>query len=356
MLVVAVSLWSQSNAQTLSPRQTNPISWQHMLPTGEAPGWLSKTWVDLEVINGNHWAAPATFRNRKTNKELTFTSDFEQTSLFAEMGKSLSKKWAVAVEVPYAARHEGKTSDRMIDQFHKLLNFDHFSRPYYPYGEQIFETSTDGQRRGPYEAPSGSGNFKFKVKYWPVQWKRNTGWGFSAHVKTPFEDKEKGMTSGGFDYSLLTHLAFPFGQNSGIYTTLGGTYTKDNWMFKDWPRKEFHWMVDSFFDLAFSEKWGIILGFALHSPLMEKKDLDIVYKGTTQKDQIQEKIASGYHSLVEPRGQQTLGIRRRFGTNNMWMVYILEDWGPGDKDNNNDMVYSSGQPDFALGFKLIYNI
>lgn len=343
-------------AQALSARQTHPIAWQHMLPSGEAPGWIAPSWVEFDVVNGNHWAAPTTFLNKKNGKTLTLTADYEQTSIFVEMGKSLSKNWAIALEVPYAARHEGKTSDRVIDKFHEFFDFDNFGRPLYPYGQKIFETTVDGDRRGPHEAPSGAGNLKLKLKYWPVQWSRNTGFGVSAQIKAPIEDEQKGMTSGGYDYSLLLHLAFPLGDQSGVYTTLGATHAPDNWMFKDWPRRESHWMIDTLFDIGISEKWGVILDFAFYSPLMKKKDLDIQYEQTTDKGKIMEKIASAYNSLVEFRGQQMVGLRRKFGKDNFWMFYFLEDWGPGDKDHNNDSVYSTGQPDFALGFKIHYGI
>lgn len=345
-----------SLAQTLSARHTHPISWQHMLPSGEAPGWSKDSWIEFEVINGNHWAAPAKFKNKATGKELTFTADYEQTSLFVEFGKALSKKYALAIEVPYAARHEGTTSDKFIDDFHDFFHFDDFGRPKYKDGQSIFETSTDGVRRGPYNAPSGAGNIKLKLKYWPVQMERNTGVGFGLHLKVPFEDKEKGMTSGEVDATAMMNLAFPIFEKSTVYTTFAVTYAKNNWMFADWPRNELLWMMDFMFDFALGEKWGIILDFSFNSPLMKKNKLDLVYSGTTDKDKVYEKIASGYNSLVEIRGQQMVGLRRKFGNDNLWMIYFLEDWGPGDKDNNNDMVYSTGQPDFAIGTKFIFNL
>ncbi|MES2769229.1 MAG: DUF3187 family protein [Bdellovibrionota bacterium] len=344
-----------ARAQTLSARPTHPISWQHMLPTGESPGWASDTWVEFEVINANYWAAPTTFTNLKTGKQLTLTADYEQTSLFVEFGKAISKKWAIAIEIPYAARHEGKTTDRFIDEFHDFFHFDNFGRPLYPFGQSIFETSTDGVRRGPYNAPSGAGNLKLKLKYWPVQGEKNTGVGFGLHIKAPIEDEEKGMTSGEVDVTAMMNAGVLIGQQSAFYTTAAVTYAKNNWMFKDWPRNEILWMIDFMFDIGLNDKWGVIFDFSFHSPLMKKKQLDIVYAGSTTKEKVYEKIASGYNSLVEVRGQQMIGLRRKFGTNNMWIFYFLEDWGPGDKDHNNDMVYSTGQPDFGLGTKIIFN-
>lgn len=342
-------------AHTLSARQTHPISWQHMLPNGEAPGWSKDSWVEFEVINGNHWAAPAKFRNKSTGKELTFTADFEQTSMFIEFGKAISKKYAVVVEVPYAARHEGSSTDDLIDNFHDLFNFDDFGRPLYDFGQSIFETSTDGARRGPYNAPSGAGNIKLKLKYWPVQMEDNTGIGFGLHLKVPVEDKEKGMTSGEIDTTAMMNIAFSIFGDSKMYTTFALTYAKNNWMFSDWPRNKLLWMMGFMFDFSIGDKWGVIFDLGLNSPLMKKDKLEFIHQGTTEKEQVYEKVASGYNSLVEVRGQQMIGIRRKLGTESLMLFYFLEDWGPGDKDNTNDSVYSTGQPDFAIGTKFIFN-
>lgn len=358
-LFLLVTLFFYSNlcqSQTLTARPTHPLDWQHMLPTGESPGWRSDSWVEFEAIEANYWAATATFRNKKTNKELTFTADYEQTSVFVELGKALSKKFAVAIEVPYAGRSEGTTTDRIINDFHELLHFDDFGRTLHPYGQKIFETSTNGVRRGPYEAPSGFGNIKLKLKYWPIQWKRNTGLGFSFQVKVPTENEQKGMTSGYFDYSGLMNAAFPMGAKSTFYTTLGVTYAEKNWMFNDWPRNKFLYLIDFTFDVGISEKWGVILDFSFRSPFMKRKDIEIEYSTSTAKEQAYEKLASGYNSLVEYRGSQMIGVRRNFGKNNVWLAYFLEDWGPGDRDNNHDMVYSSGQPDFGIGTKFILSL
>lgn len=355
MLLFLISLLFQTaNAETLSARPTHPIGWQHMLPGGETPGWTSDKWVEFELSNANNWAAPATFLNRRTGKELTFTADFEQTTIYVEMGRALSKNWAIALEVPYAARHEGSSTDKIIDDFHDAFKFDNFGRPLYPYGQKIFETSTDGVRRGPYTAPSGAGNLKLKIKYWPVQWERSTGVGMGLHIKAPIEDREKGMTSGEVDATGMLNVAVPFGEKSAMYTTFAATYAKHNWMFADWPRHTTLLTFDIYFDFAIFEKWGIIFDFLYSSPLMKKRDLEFQYKGTTDKEKTYEKIASGYNSLVEFRGQQTIGLRRTFSEKSKLLIYIVEDWGPGDRDHNNDMVYSMGQPDFGIGTKFIY--
>lgn len=308
--------------------------------------------MDFTITNSNHWAAPGNFINRKTQNDLTFTADYEQTAFFIEMGKPLSKKYAVSLEVPYVARHEGAMTDKLINSFHKFFDFDNFGRPSHPYGQKIFETSTNGTRRGPLEAPSGAGNLKLKLKYWPIQWKNKTGVGASASVKAPIDDAEKGMTSGGFDYHGAIHLGYPIGQRSAVFSTLAFSYLNDNWMFSDWPRNKFLWMFDVMFDLALNQKWSVVLDFMFQSPLMKKDDLGFVYTGSTIEEQVYEKVASGYFSLVEIRGQQMIGVKRTFGKNHFWSAYFIEDWGFGDKDNNNDMVYHNGQPDFGIGFKI----
>lgn len=343
------------NAQVLSPRQTHPIASQHFLPGPEAPGWLSKKWFDVEIVEANFWNAEGSFTNKKTGRTLTHVSDFEQTVMFIEYGRSFSEKWAWAVEIPYYLRHEGDFSDGLIDEFHKAFHFSRYNRHLYPEGRYLHSVTVDGVRQGPLHAPSGVGNIKLKAKYWAVKGKGNTGLGWSTHLKIPVESETKGTTSGSVDISQMLHLGFPVGQASNIYLNAAITYAHRNWMYSEWPRNKILWMGDVTVDAKVTEKMSILFSLAAYSPLMKKSDLEVNYSTTDPKEQKEYLMASGYNGLVEVRGQQSIGVKFDFGDNDYWSLYFIEDWWFGDKDQNGDPVYSHNQPDVGIGTRLSFH-
>ncbi len=328
-----------------------------MLPSGEAPGWTHKKWLNVEFLEANYWAAPSKFINTNTGKTLTFTSDYEQTTFFLEAGKEVSNKLAAGIILPVTLTHGGDAIDQFITGYHKLFHFDSFGRPDYPKGQTIFETSTDGVARRSDHAPSGIGNIQLKLKYWPIQWRRDTGLGVTFALKLPVSGVRNAMTSGSIDPSLLLHFAFPIGEESYFYSSIGASYVSQNWMFQDWPRRKFLWMTDLMFDLSISEKWGIILDQSFQAPFMKRHDLEFVYTKTTEHGKKEEKMASGFNSLAEIRGQQMIGFRRYINSKkNLWLIYFIEDWGFGAKDVKKDFTYSNNQPDVGIGTRFIFEI
>lgn len=353
LLIGTLFLSCASYAQVLTPRQTHPIASQHFLPGPEAPGWLQKKWFDIEIVEGNFWNAETTFINKKTGRELTHVSDFEQTALFMEYGRAISEKWAWAVEIPFYYRHDGDVGDHIIDEFHKSFRFSRYNRNLYPQGRSLHETKTDGVRRGPNNAPSGIGNIKFKFKYWAIKNVRNTGVGWSTHIKLPVDDEKKGLTSGSIDVSQMLHLGFPIAVDTSLFFNAGITYVHRNWMYGDWPRNKILWMADLALDLRFSEDWSFIASLSAYSPLMKKQDLGYVYPSTDPLERKNYELASGYNGLVEIRGQETLGVKYHLREQDSWSLYFIEDWWFGNKEQNGDPVYSHNQPDVGIGTRII---
>lgn len=354
LLFLSGILCSTLQAQVIAPRQSHPIASQHFIPGPEAPGWLSKKWFDVEIVEANFWNAESTFTNKKTGRTLTHVSDFEQTVMFMEYGQAMNEKWAWAVEIPYYLRHEGDFSDKLIDEFHKAFHFSRYNRHLYAEGRYLHSTTVDGNIQGPRDAPSGVGNIKFKVKYWAVKGRKNTGLGWSTHFKVPVEDETKGTTSGSVDVSQMIHIGIPIGTDSAVFINGGITYAHRNWMYSEWPRNKILWMGDVTFDARVAENLSIIFSLSAYSPLMKKSDLGFVYSTSDAKARKEYEIASGYYGLVEVRGQQSLGLKFDFNQTNYWSIFFIEDWWFGDKDQNGDPVYSHNQPDVGIGTRLTF--
>jgi hypothetical protein len=351
-LVIAFSAADAFSHRT-SYRNAHPIGWMHMLPVGETPGWSEPQWLNIELNHANVWNNSFEMTDRRTGDVYTYEADFEQSSSILETGWAFGRNLALALEVPYANRNGGFLDD-FIDQFHVIIGSNRFLRHLNDRYDNRFSIKTNGEEQLSSQHGQGVGGLKTKLKLWLLQWRSPTpgvcdcGLAVSFQSKFPTQKHGVGLSSGHNDYSGLLHAGAPLWKYAGIWATAGVTRLGENENLKGWPRREWLQMYELTLDLGLGPNFGVILQARTESPILRKEDVDYNYTYTEKKDQTSERIASGWNSLVEWRGSQSLGLRWRWGKGSQVNFMIVEDWGLGDKDERNDALYVSNAPDVAF--------
>lgn len=352
--LAALSFWLgvPARAEMTSYRLANPLGWRHQLPVGETPGWSSPAWLNFELGQGNVWNKSATFTDRRTSDTYTYKADLEQTTAVIETGFA-SGAFAFALEVPYA-NHNGGFLDDFIDQFHIFGRFDRFQRDINPKYGNDFRIERNSASQINSQHAEGVSSFKTKFKAWLLPWRSPTpgacdcGFSVSGQVKWPVRGAHDGLSSGGIDYSALTHLGVPLGDFSGAWVTSAVTYISKDDVFQSWPMHRWLQMYELTLSLGVTSGFGILLQARVESPLLEQKYLEYNYTQATEGGQIAEKEASGWNALTEWRGSQTAGVFFRFGGGSQINLLIQEDWGLGDRDHSHTWNYVNNAPDVSF--------
>lgn len=324
-----------------------------MLPVGESPGWSEPQWLNLEFNHANIWNNAFDMTDRRTGAVYTYEADFEQSSAIVEAGWALSDNLALALEVPYANRNGGFLDD-FIDQFHVFIRSNRFLRHLNDTYGNNFSIKNDGQEQLTSQHGQGVGGLKAKAKLWLLKWRSPTpgvcdcGVAVSYQAKFPTQKPGVGLSSGHTDHSGLLHLGVPLWKYVGVWATAGFTRLGANENIPDWPRREWHQMYELTIDLGLSPNLGIFLQGRTESPILMKEHLDYNYTVNDHEGQTAERIASGWNSLVEWRGSQSIGLRWRWGKGSQVNFMMIEDWGLGDKDERNDALYVNNAPDVAF--------
>ncbi|NJL25971.1 MAG: DUF3187 family protein [Calothrix sp. SM1_5_4] len=340
-------------ASRVSWRNAHPVGWMHQLPVGETPGWSSPFWINLEINHANVWNMNSSYTDTRTGDVYTYEADFEQSSTIADIGFSLGSRFALSFEVPYANRNGGFLDD-FIDQFHILIQSDRFLRHLNDDFNNSLVIQKNGQDMIASHKAEGVGNIKAKAKYWLLKWQSPTpgvcdcGLAVSGQVKYPMQRRQHGLTSGTNDYSGLIHLGAPLGRYSGVYTTAAFTKFNANESFAGWPRREWQQMYELSFDFGLGPGFGVLLQARLESPLFDIKYLSFNYSYSDPDNRSSERVASGWHSLVDWRGSQAFGLRYRWGKGSQLNLLMMEDWGLGDRDGRGDWNYVNNAPDVAF--------
>lgn len=347
------------NAET-SYHFFGPVSGMYDLPVGESAGWSSATWFDLELSAGSVWNRGAHFTDTRNGNDLYLLADYEQQMATAEFGKALTKDVALAVEVPYVS-HNGGFMDDFVDQFHSFIQSDRFMRDVSSkYGNHTV-VQTNGVNRLTSEHAEGAGNMKAKLKYWlwhltsPTPAACDCGLAFSGQVKFPLQRAGRGLTSGSNDYSALIHLGLPFGSNSGVMGTAAFTKLGHNEVFREWPMRTWAQMYELDLNLGLGKKWSVILQARAESPVMNKQYLNFVYSTSTDEEKLEERVASGWNSLVEWRGSEDIRLRYNWGKGNFIDFGFVEDWGIGTQDEASDGLYVNNAPDFQFSSSMHFS-
>lgn len=336
----------------------NPFGWAHMMPTGETPGWSQDYWINFELSQSNLWNSETTrLTNKRNGETITFLADYEQTSAILEMGAALSKRWAMSLMVPYAHRGGGFL-DGFIDDFHVFIGSDRFSRHFFDQDRSVYRVENGDEVRVAHTSGGDVGNLKFKLKYWMWQWNSPTkgacdcGLSFGLHAKAPLGSRQKGFTSGEWDFSGTVHLGLPINSDSGFFATSAVTYTNSNDFTSDWPARRWHQMYEASFDFGLGGGWGIVLIGRMESPWLDKGSVEFQTESEDRNFVIAERLASGWNGLVHWRGSQSGGIRYRDGSDFQIGFHVIEDWALGNYDESGDDLYVNNAPDVAFVLKL----
>ncbi len=331
----------------------NPVGAMYDLPVGEAPGWSESTWVSLEVAASNVWNRQATFIDTRNGNTYTYLADFEQETAYANLGFALTPSLALSFEVPYIVHNSGFMDDA-VDQFHILIQSDRFMRNDNRKFGNHFKIQTNGIDQLTTEHAEGVGNFKAKLKYWLWHWRAGSpgacdcGLAISGQAKFPTQRRQHGLTSGHNDYSGLVHLGVPLGANSGAWATAAITKLGANDTFLGWPRREWLQMYELTLNIGLEGNLSLILQGRADSPLFNKQYLSFNYTTSTEQEQLEEKIASGWNSLVEWRGSENIGLGWRWGKGNMVDFLFVEDWAIGTQNKAADGLYVNNAPDYQF--------
>ncbi len=328
-----------------------------MLPGGETPGWSTNSWFEVGGNIANVWNAPLTLLNSSNGKTLTYSADFEQVSTYIEKGFALTSWFAMSVEAAYAHRHGGGL-DQLIDDFHVDIDSHRFRRQYYDANRSYFQTTSDGIGEFRNESSSGLSNWKLKFKVWAVELKQTNkncpcGIGFSAQIKFPATDSYRGLSSGHTDISGLVHVGIPLGADSSFLFTTGATALGDNPAFVDWPRRQAILMFDTTLDLNITGGFGLLLHAHAGSPFIDQTPLAIIHPEYSDPDYKEQRLSTGWNSLVFWRIYESMGFRWRSQGGTQISLLFTEDLGINDYDEIGDWLYANNSPDIMATAHLL---
>lgn len=348
-----LSFTSSAVAQMTSHHLAHPVGWMYFLPTGETPGWKDKKWFNLEFSQSNVYNRSAQFTNLRTGDTIRYEADYEQSSMILEAGHSPTENLMISFETPIAYRGGG-VFDNFIDEFHKTIQSDRFMRQTVPTKQTNFSIYTNGEDRLNTSYFSGVlTTMKSKVKYWIIPWGKEYGLSVSTQLKTGIGPKN-GFKSGGFDMSFLIHAGAPIHSQSGIWFTAAYTKISPNNIFYDWSAREWLQMYELTADFAVSDHWGFIGFLRMESPLFNVGEFAFQYTESNPKKQVEERVASGWNSLMYWRGSQGMGGRYRWQSGDQLNFMMIEDWGYGGYDKRASFFYVNNAPDVAFVFQLHY--
>lgn len=340
-----------THAQMTSARMAHPVGWMYSLPTGEAPGWIHDKWMNLELNEANVYNRKAQFTNLRNGHSVQYEADYEQTSLILEGGYSPAEQLMFSFEMPVAYRGGG-IFDNGIDEFHQIISSDRFMRQTVAARRTVFDISSNGEDRLRTSYFSGLvSNLKSKVKYVIIPWEREYGLAVSTQLKTSLGAKT-GFVSGGVDMSFLIHAGAPLWSKSGIWFTSAFTRISPNNIFADMSARQWLQMYELAADLALDDHWGLLGYWRYESPLFNVSDFEFQYTANSPKERIEERVASGWNSLMYWRGSQGFGGRYRWGSGDQLNFLMIEDWGIGSYDKRSSNFYINNAPDVAFVLQL----
>lgn len=349
-------LWSFSSyAQMTSYHLAHPVGWMYYLPTGETPGWSQKQYINLEFSESNVFNRSAQFTNLRTNETIEYEADFEQTTLILEGGYAFTDDLMVSLELPISYRGGG-IFDNVIDEFHQAISSDRFLRQTVAARRNEFNIYQNGGQLIRTNYFSGMlSTIKSKVKYRAIPWKDEYGLSFSAQLKSSY-GPNSGFNSGGMDFSFLIHAGAPLWQKSGIWFTSGFTKISPNPVFSDWSARQWVQMYELALDLALTDHWGALGYYRMESPLFNAGEFEFQYTTSSAKSQVEERVASGWNSLMYWRGSQGFGGRYRWDDGDQFNFLMIEDWGYGGYDRRHSFFYVNNAPDVAFVLQYHYSL
>jgi len=338
-------------AGLVSARHTHPIDWMYQLPVGEAPGWTSRVWADLQFSESNVWNFPMRVQDRKSGRIYEYEMDYQASVAVLDLGFALGESWAFSVELPYMRRHPGNT-DEFIEDWHQVFGFYNYLRGEFPRNRVRMRVAVDGQETlVESESADGLSSVKLKLKYRLFKWGQSVpgGLAVSSQVNLPVNSDRRALSAGSQTVSFLAHIGIPVGRESGIYLTTGWSSLGENRFFKDWAMNRVVAMGDLTLDIGISNGWGVFASFLGYSPWMKSR-YEFLSESESAGRRKQERISSGYNSLFRWRGYQNYGLRYRWGkAANQFSVFIFEDFGFGDYDSRREVTYNNNAPDVLIG-------
>ena len=344
---------SFAHAQLTSHHLAHPVAWMYFLPTGETPGWKNQKWFNIDFSQSNVYNRKSNFTNLRTGETIQYEADFEQTSMVLEVGHSPMENLMISFETPVAYRGGG-IFDSFIDDFHKTIQSDRFLRHTTPTKRTSFNVDTNGEDRLNTSYFSGVlRTMKSKMKYWIIPWGTEYGLSVSTQLKTGLGPKDS-FKSGGFDMSFLIHAGAPLWGQSGVWFTAGYTKISPNNAFYDWSAREWLQMYELTADFAMSDHWGLVGFLRMESPLFNVGEFAYQYTENSPKKRTEERVASGWNSLMYWRGSQGMGGRYRWKSGDQLNFMMIEDWGYGGYDQRSSFFYVNNAPDVSFVFQLHY--
>ncbi len=334
-------------------RIAHPLAQIHMPPTGETPGWGSPWEIQVEHNHSNIWNAPASFTNLYTGDIIRYEMDYEQASTYLEFSYALLEDFQIGVVGNYYS-HQGGSWDHFIDEFHRVAGLNRFDREFYPEDRNLKSIMVNGFEQIEEDSIYASGNFKLKFKYWPWKLKGtcNCGLAFSGQVKIPTSSYSALVSTGKVDISALLHFGTNWGSFSSFWITAGLSQFGENPLLSAFPTRIFQQMYDFSLELGWSSNWSFLIQHRLESPLLDKHAIAYNYLNEEREARIQEKVSSGWNSLVHWRGTGTIGVNYKWGSSGRLSLLFLEDIAFGDRDQTDDLYYVSNAPDVGLTLQL----
>jgi len=350
LIITALGVAVSVSGETISYRLAHPVGWMHLLPVGEAPGWSQSRWFNLEVAQANIWGIPFEMTDKRNGNVYFYQADYEQTSAIANFGWALGSQVAVAFEVPYA-NHNGGFLDDFIDQFHVLIQSDRFQRQMHPKFSNKLVIKKNGVDQLSSSHAEGVGSLKTKLKIWFWQIKSATpgacdcGAAASFHVKAPTQKAERGLSSGGIDYTGMLNIGFPLFEASGFWFTTAVTYLDGNKVFRDWPMRRWLQMYEASLTFGITQSWSFVLQGRYESPLFSKEHVEFTYNYDQPRNRDLERSNSGWNSLMYWRGSESFGFKYRWSDGDYANFLFVEDWGRGKYDSSGAVTYINNAPD-----------
>ena len=333
-------------------RQPHPMNWLHSTPVGETPGWNNEKWFFFELSNSNIWNAPLTMTNTKNGDTYVYEADYEQVTAIAEVGTAVTKKLALALELPFAYRNGGFL-DNIIEDAHDIVGTRNFNREFYSQNRRRFSTSTNGNKGYTNANLSHFSSVKTKLKWWAKKCRdqktSTCGLSLSTQLKLPLESSNQGGTNDKIEGSVLLHAGRSFFKGFNAWATAGFSRLRRDDNMPGWPLLKNHQMFELNFDYALNNKWGAFLTFRTQSPFLDRNQLTYEDSETDARLRSNNRAATGWNSLVRWQGAEAIGIRYRKKNRQMSFAFS-EDWGLGSYDASSH-IYSNNAPDVNFIFQ-----
>jgi len=339
-----------------SLRQPSLLGWMHGEPVGEQPGWTDSTWVNFELSEANVWSVPMTMKNNLSGSTYDYQTDYEQTSAILEIGQGFGDFLGVSVVVPFGNRWGG-FMDHIINGYHHTIDNNYFERDGYAQYQTTTTLKTDGTQYFNPRPLQSISNIELKLKFWLLHWYGTQkgscpcGLSFGSQTKFPTEDPVYGGTTGHIDQTAFVYLGIPLFSASAFWATASYSWLGANPAIAGWPRFKSNIMYEGNFDIAFSDHWGLVFMARAESPFLDGKQLSFQDSSTNPAQVAEDRMSSGWNSLVHWRGSEGLGFRYRADGGNQFQIMGVEDFGVGPYDDVGGF-YSNNAPDFNIVMQL----